>query len=108
MSDDIYTTDDGIFSTSAMDHTLNFTDLTTQESEDLMNAIADGDYMDCTEEDEEEEAFNELIDICYEQMEIDDIHTQFLNTDFIPKNSHISAWAFCTVCDNYGHTECDH
>jgi len=108
MSDDIYTTDDGIFATSAIDHTLNFEDLTTQEAEDLMHTIADGSYMDWVEEDAEEEAFNKLVDACYEQMELDETNNQFLNNNFIPNNSHISAWAFCTVCDNYGHTECDH
>ena len=108
LSDDIYTTDDGIFAASAIDHTLNFEDMTTQEAEDLMNTIADGSYMDWVEEDEEEQAFNKLIDDCYEQMEYNDTNNQFINNNFIPVNLHISVWSFCAVCDSYGHTEADH
>ena len=108
ISDDIYATEDGLLTTSIMDYTLNYTDLTTTEAEELMNSIADGDFMDCCEEDYEEDKFNKLIDEAYDRMEMDDMETMFANIQFVPANKHVSAWSYCCVCDVYGHSEVDH
>ena len=108
ISDDIYDTEDGLQATSIMDYTLNYEDLTTTEAEELMKSIADGDFMDCCEEEYEEDQFNKLIDEAYDRMEIDDLDSMFANTQFVPANKHVSAWSFCAVCDVYGHLEVDH
>ena len=60
------------------------------------------------EEDLDEYNFNIQIDKAYYEMEMTDLNMEFVNMTFVPSNAHVLAWAYCTICENFGHNECDH
>ena len=107
-SNDIYTTADGIFSLFALDHHFNLNELSISEAPDPMDGIAYGEFLDFEEEHADDERFNQMIDEVYNQMELQDLNTEFNSLNFSSNNPHVSAWKFCTICDTYWHSIDDH
>ena len=107
-SEEVYSTQEGLVTSSMIDHRLNFEEMSTEEAMDLMEYIADGDFQESLDEEMEDMEFENLIEESYNVIEFYNHNEEFINMNFQPVNSHVSAWSYCTVCQSYGHAEDDH
>ena len=103
ISDSIFITEDGLLALSVLDHHLNYDDIDTDDALKIMDTIAYGEYLDEQEQVIEDENFDTMIDEAYLNMGMEDITTLFNNINFVPSIAHISAFAYCDICEIYGH-----